>query len=286
MKERVCVFGSEGGLVGVLSEPAQGTAADMPAVLLTNVGIQHRVGPYRVWVGLARTLAARGYPVLRFDSSGLGDSAARSDTRDELSRAVADLRDAMDYLERRRGIRRFVVVGFCSGTDGAYRVALEDPRVAGMAWVEGYAYRTRRFYLTHWYSTRFLNRHRWRVALRRLAGRVRGPSARGPVLKEQDVIYTRDYPAPSELARGLRTLVDRGVKLFAAYGGAEAITYAYEGQLFDMLPGDFRGQIEEAYFEDADHLFTGRAVRERLLARLVAWVERSFPSAALPRTGT
>ena len=60
MSERAITFGAMGGLVGVLSEPERSTRRDVPAVLLWNVGINHHVGPSRIWVDLARRLADSG----------------------------------------------------------------------------------------------------------------------------------------------------------------------------------------------------------------------------------
>ena len=77
MSERVVTFGGQGELVGVLSQPDV-VRPSAPWVLLWNTGLHPRVGPCRLNVQLARRLAALGIPSLRFDLSGLGDSAARA----------------------------------------------------------------------------------------------------------------------------------------------------------------------------------------------------------------
>lgn len=90
-ERKAFTFGSHGGLVGVVCEPDAGPRPDVPAVLLFNVGLNHRVGPGRLNVDLARRLAHSGYATLRFDLSGLGDSEPRDDPRSEGDRAVVDL---------------------------------------------------------------------------------------------------------------------------------------------------------------------------------------------------
>jgi len=78
-QERASVFGCGGDrLVGILHAPAE-RARDI-GVLVVVGGPQYRVGSHRQFVRMARDFAAAGYPVLRFDHRGIGDSdgAARS----------------------------------------------------------------------------------------------------------------------------------------------------------------------------------------------------------------
>ncbi len=78
MRERPVTFGTSGGLMGVLTEPSPSCERrGAPTLLSWNVGINHRVGPYRILVDLSRDLAARGFASLRFDLSGRGDSEPR-----------------------------------------------------------------------------------------------------------------------------------------------------------------------------------------------------------------
>ena len=75
--EHVVAFGKRQSLVGVLSRPTR-PVPDAPAIVILNTGIVHRVGHHRMYVLIARQLAAAGHPVLRFDFSGIGDSSHRS----------------------------------------------------------------------------------------------------------------------------------------------------------------------------------------------------------------
>jgi alpha-beta hydrolase superfamily lysophospholipase len=107
VRERPLLFGLHGNLFGVLSEP-EAARPGAPALLFANTGIHHHVGPYRIWVELARALAARGFSALRFDLSGLGDSGARPGGEGERERAVLDYGEAMDLVAKRCGARSFV----------------------------------------------------------------------------------------------------------------------------------------------------------------------------------
>ncbi len=120
MKERVFTFGTGDILMGVLTEPDPERARPgAPAVVVSNVGLNPRIGPQRVWVELARALARLGFVTFRFDLNGLGDSLPRRDARNDLERAAVDLGEALDFLEKKRGFSRFVTIGMCSGVDAA-----------------------------------------------------------------------------------------------------------------------------------------------------------------------
>ena len=60
MRERVCEFGPQLNLTGLLTEPTATTHPELPAVVMLNAGLLHRVGPHRMSVILARKLAEQG----------------------------------------------------------------------------------------------------------------------------------------------------------------------------------------------------------------------------------
>jgi len=65
------------GLFAMATQPE--TPTGLPVVVLLNAGLVHRVGPFRLYVPLARTLAAAGFPVVRFDQPGVGDAPNKDD---------------------------------------------------------------------------------------------------------------------------------------------------------------------------------------------------------------
>ena len=129
-RERVCKFGSHGGLIGILTEPSGelvGLASTRPAIVVSNVGLNHRPGPNRLWVEFARRMADKGFVTLRFDLSGLGDSTSRSDKLSTTERHVADMREAVQFVLQKKQLTRVALIGLCSGVDPAMPL-LEDPR--------------------------------------------------------------------------------------------------------------------------------------------------------------
>ena len=62
MKEQAHLFGTSESLVGISCEPEQQAyLAEQPAVIILNSGILHRMGPNRLYVTLARTIADAAY---------------------------------------------------------------------------------------------------------------------------------------------------------------------------------------------------------------------------------
>ena len=275
MRERAFTFGSHANLFGVLAEPDPADAVPgAPAVLLANMGVNHRVGANRLWVDLARRLARQGSYVLRFDLSGLGDSLPRPGAHGDLERAVLDLGEAMDFVRAKGGPDTFAVMGLCSGADSAHAIAVRDPRVRAVVYVDGFVWRTPGFWLRYW-TTRKLEPSRWRRAMRRRAARVLGgPREAG----EAPEIYQREMPTPAEFQRDLRTLLERGTSVLSIYTGG-LMDYAYRSQIDEMVGGLAKHPLFATdYFPRADHLFADIAEHEKLLARLAAWMRERAPA--------
>lgn len=132
MNEQAILFGNQRSLVGVLTHPSDHTRSTPGVgVLLLNAGIVHRVGPGRIYVKIARELAARGFTVVRFDFSGIGDSKSRCDDLPFDKSAVEEVQSAMGLLQADYGIRRFVLLGGCSGARVSLDTASLDARVSG-----------------------------------------------------------------------------------------------------------------------------------------------------------
>jgi alpha/beta superfamily hydrolase len=107
------------------------------AVLLLSPGVKMRVAPHRLYNKLAARFVELGYPVLRFDFHGLGDSegdAAETHLADlygatQVGRYVADTVSAMDWMQRTHGTSRFIAAGLCGGALTGLLAAERDPRI-------------------------------------------------------------------------------------------------------------------------------------------------------------
>jgi alpha-beta hydrolase superfamily lysophospholipase len=132
--ETALVFGRDRTTFGILHPPTVDPGRPLPPIVLASAGTVHRIGPHRMYVGLARRWASLGFTVLRLDLPGIGDTPAGEDGVENVTypRGGYDsVVEAMDLLGQRTGAGSFVVAGLCSGGDFAFQMGLRDPRVIG-----------------------------------------------------------------------------------------------------------------------------------------------------------
>ena len=81
MNEHPVRFGPTHGMSGIVTAPVDADSGSRRALLLSNVGMLSRIGPFRLYVELARVVGDVGWWALRFDESGMGDSEPRASGR-------------------------------------------------------------------------------------------------------------------------------------------------------------------------------------------------------------
>jgi exosortase A-associated hydrolase 1 len=278
--EEVITFDSaQARLLGIVSRPAPGRASDT-AVLIVVGGPQYRVGSHRQFVSLARALATAGYPTLRFDLTGMGDSPGDPVAFDACG---SDVRSAIDALLRAcPDTSRVVVWGLCDGASAALMFAGDDPRVAGMIaanpWARSEAsLATTR--LKHYYTARLLQREfwakllggglQWRASLRSLLGSLRG-TRRGAAVRVEGGSHE---PFQTRMARGLARFKGRVLLILSG----NDLT-AKEFIEFTRASPDWGGLLQRpavSRFElsEADHTFSRHEWLLRVQAESIAWLD-------------
>ena len=153
LHESALVFPCEGDrLVGVVGAGHR----DLGVVIVVG-GPQYRAGSHRQFVLLARHLAAQGFPVLRFDVRGMGDSEGAQRPFDALTPDIAAAIAALQSQQPQ--VRRVVLWGLCDGASAAllYLHERPDPRVQGLVllnpWVRSEA-SLARTHVKHYYRQR------------------------------------------------------------------------------------------------------------------------------------
>lgn len=165
--EHAIVFPCDDGtLVGVLTLPS--TTSETGVVVVVG-GPQYRAGSHRQFVLLARRLAREGYPVLRFDCRGMGDSTGAPRSFDSMS---SDIAAAIEALQRHtRQVHRVVLWGLCDGASAAllYVNETRDERVCGMClanpWVRSES-SLARTHVKYYYARRLMEWEFWIKLLR------------------------------------------------------------------------------------------------------------------------
>jgi dienelactone hydrolase len=264
-------FGRRGSLVGILTSPAEGVASRIPVVIL-GAGIIHKVGPSRVSVQLARRLASEGYPTLRFDLSGIGDSPRVDDA--PLERIVLeDIQDAVSLMSTRvGGSEEVCLVGFCSGADNALFAAGQDPRIARVAlfdptvhWTPGFRRRD--------LARRLSSAKSWWNVLsgRSLWFRIRDRLSKEPMPPPGH--YGLLILPPEETDRRVRALVERSVAiLYILSRGVHGYCNAPK-QVEESLPTGYSPRhISVTWQPDMDHILSDRKQQASLQRLLLNWL--------------
>lgn len=158
---------------GVLSQPSEQdgsrTSANESPSDASDVGIlfvvggpQYRIGSHRSHVHTARHLCAAGYPCMRFDYRGMGDS---SGPFTEFEDAAADINAAIDhFFDVCDALTSVVVLGLCDAASAALMHTTDDPRLGGMILMNPWVRSTQteaRTMLKHYYLRRLVSKQFW-----------------------------------------------------------------------------------------------------------------------------
>jgi pimeloyl-ACP methyl ester carboxylesterase len=278
MEEEIVRLGSNQRLVGIVTPAADETGA--PAVIILNAGIVHRVGPNRLHVRLARRLAAQGHTVLRFDLSGIGDSAADVAAESLEASLFSDLRAATDFLGA-RGHDRFILFGLCSGAHLAVFYSPTDERVVGTVLIDPEIPPTVKSLVVKIRSRLLRPQAWWSLLTGRLSllPQLRAATGSGPTEPAGNAALETGTEA-------LRSMVARGAQLFVIFTGGHRWCN-YREHFLDVFPSiDFGEQLRLEYREEADHIFSFEESQRRLVESVAEWTASAgFRSpAATPET--
>lgn len=282
--ETPIVFSCEGDkLLGILHRPE--TPQDTAVVVVVG-GPQYRIGSHRQFLLLARAVADAGFPVLRFDYRGMGDS--EGDFRG-FEDAGEDIHQALDaFSEAMPEVRRFVLWGLCDGASAILFYAAADPRVERVVllnpWVRTEAGQARAM-LRHHYLARLTSRDFWRKllsgrvalgsSLRDFAGtlakRLTGASERGGTVEEGSC--SADASLPDRMAAGLQRF---GGPVLLILSGKDLTAREFEdaaklSPLWQSLLQEDRVTVER--LPESDHTFSRAEWRERVEAMTRDWLD-------------
>jgi dienelactone hydrolase len=297
LREEPVFFGPGGALFGILTRPDDARMSrSRPAIVVVNAGPGTRIGPHRQYVRMARLWAKLGFLVLRVDLSGSGDSLVPPGTTESdpyPPRAIADVRGAIDYLQDRFSVSRFLVAGICSGADIAFRAGVEEPRVAGalvlnprtfalfnipnleeMVRVQNLA---KTVSATKNWRMLFRRDMAWRDKLSRVR-QVAGTAVaslkrrvRARLGKDEGAVPIVNVPAD------MRRMVQRGVKTLLVVGDRDVgIMHVEHHYRKEMLALERLEGFRRVNFTGVDHLFTSLYSQEVMAAAVAEHLERTY----------
>jgi exosortase A-associated hydrolase 1 len=269
-------------LYGVLSPGAAGATR---GVLVIVGGPQYRAGSHRQFTLLARDLAARGIPVLRFDYRGMGDAEGKLHTFEMVD---ADVRAAIDAFQAQLpALREVVLWGLCDGASAAMLYAARDARVAALValnpWVRteaGLAKAT----LKHYYTARLRDPQFWRkLASGRFNARAAARSLLAMLRKARGHGVAAAGPAPQEQAMPAASLPERmaeGLRRFSGpvlliLSGADLTAREFEDTVRASPAWRARLQdrrVTQRRLDAANHTFSRREWRDQVAQWTAEWV--------------
>lgn len=258
-------------------------------LVVVGGGPQYRVGGHRQLTLWSRHLSEHGFPVMRFDYRGMGDSHGSFRGFEHVD---DDIQAALDEFQRQvPGLREIVLWGECDAASAILFYAHRDPRVKGAVllnpWVrteEGAARATLRFY----YVRRLMEPSFWRKVLSgrfnpfasaasalRLLRQARGssqparPAARADGLS---AALPKDLPLPDRMLAGFERFP---APLLLVLGGRDIIA-----REFDLLVGGSpawqrqlsRGNVTRHDLAEADHTFSSATQRDQVAAWGLDWL--------------
>ncbi|PRC90938.1 Exosortase A system-associated hydrolase 1 [Solimicrobium silvestre] len=257
-------------LVGVLSQPEQ---AGQSGVLIIVGGPQYRAGSHRQFTLLARQLAARGIPVMRFDYRGMGDSTGEPINFDNID---ADLSAALDYFcAIAPSIQSIVLWGLCDGATAAALYAQHDPRISGIVmlnpWIrteQGLA----KAYLKHYYPKRLLQADFWKKVFGGKFNVLHAATSLFQQLKPAHQKETAQLELPERMLAGLQNFNGRVLLILSgqdltAKEFTEVSSTSPQWKKFLKQP-----QVCQHELAAADHTFSRRAWRDQVAGWTAAWL--------------
>jgi len=280
MKEKVLLLSAKKSLVGVLTDPPLALPGQRsPAVILLNAGLLHRSGPNRLYVKIARNLAAAGFVTLRFDFSGIGDSEVRGDNLSFEQSVMLETQEVMDYLTATRSVQQFILMGICSGADNALRVASKDKRVVGCALIDAHAFPSWSYFFDS-YRGRLLSAKSWWQfftgksdlwGIMRNFPRYLLKTSQGQTTSVE--VQNGHKPLAQAITDNIHSLVARGVHLLFIYSGTSPSYYYYRARLkkeLDQLQST--GKVRLRYLKESDHIFTLLSDQQWLVGEIHDWI--------------
>lgn len=271
MNERVVKIGKPTPLLCITSEP-QKIDSDQPALIILNSGIMHHIGTCRLSVKIARAAANAGILAIRMDFSGIGDSEHRTGAMNFTESAPKEVKEVMDFFEKTRGIKKFILYGLCSGADASYETAKIDTRVVAMCQIDSYCYRDWRYYVRYYgpriidakvwkkHITKFFKRNTNKVDLQEFEEFIELPS------------YVREFPPKKEIETGLKSLLERDVYMYNIFtdGVDECLNSAnqYRRNFRKLKFGD---KLKVDYYEDSSHIVSEPKYQKIFVEDIIEW---------------
>lgn len=265
-------------LTGIVHRPS--TTAPTTGLLILTGGPQYRVGAHRQYVHLARAVAQAGFPALRFDYRGMGDSSGPYPGLDRLGPDIAAA--AAAFKAACPSLTRIVPWGLC---EGASAILLHGTALPGFSggilanpWLADDAAQARGMIRRH-YGGRIMSGQFWR---RMLTGKVPLGGALSGLWRtlRRARSHAPDHSLSARMAAGLAASSQPYLCLLS---GSDDTAAAFQAALeqdpaWCMARG--RARLDCAIIEHADHVFADPQWRNAAAQATIVFLRRLDGGAA------
>jgi len=265
-------------LFGIVHAPQQPDSQfKKTGVLIVVGGPQYRVGSHRQFLLLARRLAENGYPVMRFDYRGMGDSTGKLNDFENVNYDIAAAID--NFVQVIPGLEKIIIWGLCDAASAAMFYAPTDPRVKGLVllnpWVRTDQGEAKAF-LKKYYFQRFLSKDLWLKLIKGGINPVQVISSLANIVKKA---FKKESQSNEQLSLPERMLA--GLK---AYNGD--IMLILSGN--DLVAEEFKNLVNESAdwksalastrtktvsLSEANHTFSSVKWRDQVETWTLEWLE-------------
>jgi uncharacterized protein len=299
-------------LFGMLHQPRVSDKRNIGIILL-NPGFKSRVGPHRLYNKMAEVFSEMGFNVLRFDSSGLGDSEGEIKEflmadfyrTVQVGRFVDDTIAAMDWMEKECGVSKFILSGLCGGAITGLLAGAKDQRVGSLIGLglpvvldgsevdkiknitEGQLKSIKKGYLNKLLNlkawTRFMTlKSNYRLIIKSLFRSFINQSVnhQNSLSKEQitdaswNKLTTNFNP---HFLAAFKEMVSSSKKILLIFSEADRLHWEFEEKFMKPYQDDFKKyetHVEIHLVKNANHIFSDRECLNNMLDVSTSWLRR------------
>jgi uncharacterized protein len=276
--EHAAIFPCAGDqLLGIVAAPELPQAT---GVLIVVGGPQYRVGSHRQFLLLSRALAEAGYPAMRFDFRGLGDSTGELRDFEVIDEDIGAAIDA--FQAQCPKLERIVLWGLCDAASAnlLYWDQTRDARVYGLIllnpWVRSET-TLARTHIKHYYCQRLIQAEFWRKLLTGQLGLGRAISGFLGSLKQArkeslPAVQDETLTFQKKMARALETFHGEILLLLSGndYTAKEFIQAIHANRLWSAAIG--KPNITRVEIPEADHTFSSLEWRGQVESITREWL--------------
>lgn len=270
-------------LIGILHKPQHYKKTGI--IIVPAGGPQYRVGCARQIILWSRRLAREGYPVLRFDYRGFGDSAGQfngfENIDDDIAAAIEKLRAEMEDVDS------IVLWGECNAASSIMMYAWREQHIKALImqnpWVRNEITQART-YIKHYYLIRIMQKSFWlKLAkfqfnpLKSLAGLLslwRYAKGKAEQQKSNEDNFENLVNFQDKMREGLARFNGKILLFMSGYSmiGKEFDELVLGSEHWQtVLDQKDLARIDEP---DADHTFSRVQDREKLINNAVQWLDK------------